>query len=972
MRILKFFMLLLVLMIGGVKSAWAGDVKRNVTSSYLKNTSFEDATDFNYWTNDGLTIKNDNGKFSGNFAEKYGYDEVKSGSIKQKALNLPAGSYRVTAKCVGGTDNGSGYDYLYATTASGTTKADVVWIDGDAAEIRTLDFTNNTKQDVEIGFVVNNTKWWSAIDDVTLYAMDLAAAAQALPNGNVTVGTWYQFTTGSSSDAYTLSSNGDATITYTTDGTLTDDTGVSDTWTLHAKQNVLLAPNTTYYIKSSAAVTLTKTESSVTSSYVSGWTKVTSISDLQDSPENYFFAIFSANNTGVMLDVNTTENNEKPRYQTATNPLSSTAYLFEMENYKSKMVLKSVANNKYFENRSTSNTRSSIGSDGPWNFHADLAEKDDNCLITLTYTNGVYTIQTANTDTGAGNYLGLWYSGSGNKGYVDDEILAGNKAEGAKGSFLIYRIAKENCNFTSMIVNPSFESATGVSSTITGWTNSGAGSLQTQGNGSFDNHVGSYYAEIWHNSNTIDLNQPVNNLPAGQYTISAKAFSNASDIVLYAKAGDASEVTTSVTTSGTYSVVVKLTSLGNIKLGLKGTSGAETWTCVDDFQMSYKPFADSNDYAALSDVITTAETYTLGFEVGEYAPYINADALEKLAAAQAILSAKPATASEVEAATTALRNATWTANDREVNAVYNPTFALSTNNMKAIGWRANDGTVIGNESGEYHSRAMVGDSKLSPFNNTNSALYLRFDGTNSNVSTIYNYGEATGYTIPLKAAKYRVKADAGVWSGDNTQWHKDLRVAIVKKSDGTEIAGQTITTPNSSLANSSTDIISFDFYVEIPTAGDYVLTVDNMAETSTGIVISNFELTKSGVPVTVGTSGYATFSCNYKLDFTGIEDVTAWVATSKGDGYIRMTQVTGSVPAATGLVLKGTKGETTNAIIPVTTSASAPESNLLVACLTETTVSKAEEGSTNYVLSLQDGNAVFAPIDDVSATVGAG
>lgn len=65
MRILKFFMLLLVLMIGGVKSAWAGDVKRNVTSSYLKNTSFEDATDFNYWTNDGLTIKNDNGKFLG-------------------------------------------------------------------------------------------------------------------------------------------------------------------------------------------------------------------------------------------------------------------------------------------------------------------------------------------------------------------------------------------------------------------------------------------------------------------------------------------------------------------------------------------------------------------------------------------------------------------------------------------------------------------------------------------------------------------------------------------------------------------------------------------------------------------------------------------------------------------------------------------------------------------------------------------
>ncbi len=57
------------------------------------------------------------------------------------------------------------------------------------------------------------------------------------------------------------------------------------------------------------------------------------------------------------------------------------------------------------------------------------------------------------------------------------------------------------------------------------------------------------------------------------------------------------------------------------------------------------------------------------------------------------------------------------------------------------------------------------------------------------------------------------------------------------------------------------------------------------------------------VPVTIGSTGYATFSSPYALDFRS-SDIKAYTATVTG-GKVMMNKVVGSVPASTGLFLQG-------------------------------------------------------------------
>lgn len=252
--------------------------------------------------------------------------------------------------------------------------------------------------------------------------------------------------------------------------------------------------------------------------------------------------------------------------------------------------------------------------------------------------------------------------------------------------------------------------------------------------------------------------------------------------------------------------------------------------------------ATADDYAALNAAINN--THVMGFENGEYAPYNNITALTALAAAKAIDQDAENAQEDVQAATAALTGATWTPNDGEVNAIYNPTFALSTNNMTALGWGSDDGSVIGNESGNYHSRAFVGESRLSGFGNTsNSGLYLRFDGTNSSIGTVYIYGGVENYTMPLKAAYYRMKGSFGVWSGDVNQCGRNIKVAIVDEG-GNEIASQIVTEPSNSLSSTG-DIVNFNFVANIESAGNYKFTITNVSGGSTAIVISNLELKKA-------------------------------------------------------------------------------------------------------------------------------
>jgi len=112
----------------------------------------------------------------------------------------------------------------------------------------------------------------------------------------------------------------------------------------------------------------------------------------------------------------------------------------------------------------------------------------------------------------------------------------------------------------------------------------------------------------------------------------------------------------------------------------------------------------------------------------------------------------------------------------------------------------------------------------------------------------------------------------------------------------------------------------------------------------------------------IGTSGYATFSCDVALDFSGITSLRAYIAKSIDANWVVLQQVTGTVAANTGLVIVGTTTD-----IPVVDSGSSFSDNLLVPG-TGGTVG----GPGIYVLTNESGTVKFADTSAHSATVPVG
>lgn len=155
------------------------------------------------------------------------------------------------------------------------------------------------------------------------------------------------------------------------------------------------------------------------------------------------------------------------------------------------------------------------------------------------------------------------------------------------------------------------------------------------------------------------------------------------------------------------------------------------------------------------------------------------------------------------------------------------------------------------------------------------------------------------------------------------------------------------------------------------------------ATTSTASSVESIEVVvPSSISTTITTYGYASFSSNYALDFTSVNNAEAYIATSKNGNSIRTQKVTGTVAAGTGLILKSTNGGAADVTIPVTSetgtyyNTQTDPVNYLFAINSDYDLIKADEG-TNYVLSVQTidetEKVVFAPIGETtSAPVKAG
>ncbi|MBO7470560.1 MAG: leucine-rich repeat domain-containing protein [Bacteroidaceae bacterium] len=100
--------------------------------------------------------------------------------------------------------------------------------------------------------------------------------------------------------------------------------------------------------------------------------------------------------------------------------------------------------------------------------------------------------------------------------------------------------------------------------------------------------------------------------------------------------------------------------------------------------------------------------------------------------------------------------------------------------------------------------------------------------------------------------------------------------------------------------------------------------------------------------ITVGSTGFATFCSPKAMDFSGVTDIKAYIASgfSPSAGTLVLTRVT-EVPAGEGLYIVGTPG---SYVIPETTT-DMVYSNLLKGVTTPTTISPTEGSYTNFILT---------------------
>lgn len=138
--------------------------------------------------------------------------------------------------------------------------------------------------------------------------------------------------------------------------------------------------------------------------------------------------------------------------------------------------------------------------------------------------------------------------------------------------------------------------------------------------------------------------------------------------------------------------------------------------------------------------------------------------------------------------------------------------------------------------------------------------------------------------------------------------------------------------------NSGTQTESFDI-------------VDNAIYDNTGKVDSK--------NVSVGPLGYATFSCAYPLDFANVSGLKAYTVTSTGtgNGIVKLAQVTGKVPAATGLLLKSEGTASASVDVP-TAIWTVNVENMLKASVSEVSLQGNCKAPYRYILAGTDAASV--------------
>lgn len=136
--------------------------------------------------------------------------------------------------------------------------------------------------------------------------------------------------------------------------------------------------------------------------------------------------------------------------------------------------------------------------------------------------------------------------------------------------------------------------------------------------------------------------------------------------------------------------------------------------------------------------------------------------------------------------------------------------------------------------------------------------------------------------------------------------------------------------------------------------GSYTVKVMSYnATTSTASDVESIEVVvPASVSATITPTGYATFSSPYALDFTGNIDglEKVYYASAVAQGSVTMTELHQTVPAETGLFLKGTPNATVT-IPVVATGDNLPSTNYLKSNTATSTIAASTDKAYHYVFA---------------------
>ncbi len=342
--------------------------------------------------------------------------------------------------------------------------------------------------------------------------------------------------------------------------------------------------------------------------------------------------------------------------------------------------------------------------------------------------------------------------------------------------------------------------------------------------------------------------------------------------------------------------------------------------------------ASDEEIAKLWELIRRDEKKKIGFNVGEYSPYTNRDAIKTHNAARRYLESNykedgfnHCTKYQVNEYIKALYEdpdhpelSKWKIQNEDVNAVYNANFSLVHQSLynELFGWKIYDTSVPQPKTGGMSASCATADPTWAKFDNLKGSVNL--DGEENTFSTaamfkfpddktslrycspqsVYTYGDSAGFEMPLDPDQtYVFSCNFGYYTeGQNGSIRIEVRNA---KTNELITGASRVYSPNVCISDTTQlpDMLRFTFHTPKASTKNYKNTLENFDNLETykivfrnanptqvwTMVVSNIKLYRwpNAIMEIKPGAHYGTFIAPF--DATLPEGVTAFLVTGKED-----------------------------------------------------------------------------------------